>query len=97
MLSKKDSRARWRELRDLINAWDPIGLIEVGCPPDEYECVVGPIMRILEQGAPTVHITEYVLKEFPDHFGVPVPELSAASFATRASYWFSARQAEEQP
>jgi hypothetical protein len=91
LLSKKDSRARWRELRDLVNAWDPIGLIELGSPPDEYDCVVESIMRLLEEGASTAQITEYVLKELPDHFGSPVLESSAKDFAMRASHWFSTR------
>ncbi len=46
-LSKEHSRKRWRELRDAVNEWDPVGLIELGAPVDEYECLVGPLMRML--------------------------------------------------
>ena len=35
-LSKETSRRRWREFRDAVNDWDPIGLIELGAPKDEF-------------------------------------------------------------
>jgi hypothetical protein len=50
-LTKEHSRERWNELRDLVIAWKPNGLIAIGSPRDEYDCLLGPLMRDLEQGA----------------------------------------------
>lgn len=94
MLSKAASRTRWRELRDLTNEWDPIGLIRLGAPQDEYECVLGALIRLLERQATVQEVTGYLVKEFADHFGSPIEESSAVDFATRASSWYSARWAE---
>ncbi len=48
MITKEQSRARWRELRDLVNDWDPVDLISVGAAEDEYECVVGYQQQLCE-------------------------------------------------
>jgi hypothetical protein len=33
------------ELRSLLNQWDPIGICDelLGFPPDEYDCLIGPL------------------------------------------------------
>ena len=73
-LSKETSRRRWREFRDAVNDWDPIGLIELGAPKDEYECLVGPLMRMLENENSRTEIGSYLKQHIPDHFGVSLPE-----------------------
>lgn len=85
MLTKDQSRQRLRELRDLVNAWDPIGLIAAGAPEDEYECLVGPVLRLLEQGVSQEVIGSYVAGECRDHFGAPIAESSAREFAARVT------------
>lgn len=37
-------------MTDLVNAWDPVGLIEAGAPRDEYDDVVNFLLRSLEAG-----------------------------------------------
>jgi hypothetical protein len=93
-LDKRQSRARWRELRDLINAWDPIGLIAAGAPADEYDCVVGPTIGLLEQRTSPERIATFLLRNFEDHFGARVQQSDAADFAARAFRWYSARSSE---
>jgi hypothetical protein len=88
-LSKQESRTRWKELRDLVNSWDPIGLIDVGCPEDEYDCVVGPLMRRLEEDESTSKITKYLETEFRDHFGCEARDVF--EFVARAKKWYSER------
>lgn len=73
-LSKENSRRRWRELRDAVNDWDPIGLIELGAPKDEYECLVGHLIRMLENENSPTEIGNYLKQHIPDHFGVSLPE-----------------------
>jgi hypothetical protein len=88
-LEKQQLRQRWSELRALINEWDPIGLIEAGAPPDEYECVSGPLLRRLEERAGTVAIAEYLSAELADHFGVPISD--APVFAAKVVSWYEKR------
>jgi hypothetical protein len=90
-VNKEQSRQRWRELRDLVNTWDPIGLIAIGAPQDEYECVVAPVLRLLEQGASQEAIVSYLAGECSDHFGAPIAESSAREFAARAKTWYQLR------
>lgn len=87
-LSKDQSRKRWRELRDAVNDWDPVGLIEIGAPEDEYECLVGPLMRMLEAGCSREEIADYLNQHVPDHFGASKIE-GAERFAEGKVSWFS--------
>jgi hypothetical protein len=93
MLSKARISARGTELRDLINDRDPIGLIRGGAPLDEYECLVGPLMGLLERHASPEEIAAYLAKEFSEHFGSPIAESSALDFAIILCQWYSARWA----
>lgn len=86
-LSKENSRRRWRELRDAVNDWDPIGLIELGAPKDEYECLVGPLMRMLENENSPTEIGNYLKQHIPDHFGVSLPE-GIQGFTEEIFKWF---------
>lgn len=40
------------ELRYLLNRWDPIGVYdeEADYPPDEYDCMIGPLLGRLARG-----------------------------------------------
>ena len=44
-VDERERKAAIRYLRDLLNEWDPIG----GChvPPDEYDCLIGPLLSKL--------------------------------------------------
>ena len=52
-LEKEESRSRWRQLRDLWNEFDPIGVYidDTSFDLDEYSNYCGPCMRLLEQDA----------------------------------------------
>jgi hypothetical protein len=89
MLTKQESRDRWRELRGLVNEWDPIGLISAGAPQDEYECVVGPVLRMLETAETPEAISEYLENELAEHFGMP--GIAASEFAIQAHQWYRER------
>jgi hypothetical protein len=58
-----------------------------GAPEDEYECLVGPLMRMLENDISPVEIASYLSRHIPDHFGVSPPE-GAQDFAEVISKWF---------
>lgn len=88
---REDQRQMLRrssELRDLLNEWDPIGVIQAGGPTDEYECLVSPVMRLLGQDAAPAQLVAYLREEFADHFGMVTPPAGLLEFATAAKAWF---------
>jgi len=88
-LPASELKRRFAELRELVNHWDPIGLIRAGCPPDEYDCMVGPLLRLLEQGESHSSIATYLEADFRDHFGAPAS--GVMEFASQASEWYGTR------
>lgn len=64
-------------LRELLNAWDPIGVIEHGAPYDEYDCLIAPILDQLERSAEPPELAAFLRIELEDHFGLD-PEHHAA-------------------
>jgi hypothetical protein len=83
-------KRRFAELRDLVNEWDPIGLINTGAPEDEYDCLVGPILRRLEAETSVHEIAAFLDHEMVEHFGVSGVTGSLA-FAVKAQAWYIER------
>ena len=66
-LGKHELKQRAQELRALLNEWDPIGL-GPGGPEDEYDCLVWPIMRRLDDNLPAAELTAFLETELEEHF-----------------------------
>ena len=90
-LDKEGSGRRWIELRTQVNAWDPLGLIGMGAPLDEYDCLLGPVMRMLESGDAPTKIAVYLDHEFVEHFGDAPRDFGSSGFAAQARRWFDER------
>jgi len=89
-LTCQELRTRWRELQNLALEWDPIGVADIPECRDEYdECVVGPLLRMLEQGATAEQVSAFLQTELPNHFGIePKPSRDDALVA-KAWAWFN--------
>jgi hypothetical protein len=88
-LSKEQSRKRSGELRDLLCDWDPIGVMDdPEWPRDEYDCMVGSVLRLLEGGASETAIADYLRKEIAEHFGLSPEHYDFAVVAHRVRSWF---------
>ncbi|WP_205347024.1 hypothetical protein [Pseudonocardia broussonetiae] len=57
-------------LRGILNAWDPIGVVEDGEPPDEYDCLIAPVLDRLANGEGAGEIAAFLRAELADHFGL---------------------------
>jgi hypothetical protein len=86
-LEKQALRQRGRELRALLNEWDPIGVGPDG-PKDEYDCLLWSVMRQLEADASPEKLTSFLAAELEEHFGHSGGAEGIASFVTRARAWF---------
>jgi hypothetical protein len=87
-LSKSEMRQRGRELRALLNEWNPIGIPTVPAGDDEYDCLLWPLIRMLEQDSAVDAVAAFLTKELRDHFGLDHSTQSSVEFARRAKTWF---------
>jgi hypothetical protein len=86
-LDKARMRERGRQLRALLNEWDPIGVGPDG-PKEEYDCLLWPVMRKLEDGAPEEQLVTFLVSELEGHFGLTGDASNVEAFASRARKWF---------
>jgi hypothetical protein len=86
-LSKQESRERFAQLNALLFEWDPIGVGPDG-PTDEYECLAGPLMRLLESRATQPQIVAYLKNELDEHFGLDANNYDIEAVAARVRAWF---------
>ncbi|MFJ3666788.1 hypothetical protein ACIPSE_10080 [Streptomyces sp. NPDC090106] len=80
-------------LRRLLNEWDPIGVGDE--VPDEYDCMLTPLLERLRRGAPEAEIADFLCRELGDHFGLdPVLSRPEAMAARVIAWWHTAKEAE---
>ena len=94
-LTKREVRERVRELNALMADWDPTGVIaDSHAPRDEYECLVGPLLTLLQSGAGEPAIRRYLSKQLVEHFGVPANDKDVAAVAARVHRWFESMKGD---
>ena len=86
-LSKREMSERSSQLNALLYEWDPIGVGPDG-PRDEYACLVGPLLTMLQSGATQGEIASYLETELVEHFGLELNRDSIAAAASRVRAWF---------
>ncbi len=70
-MPKRGQVDRWRELRDLLFEWDPLGVADVRAHAhDEYDCVIDPLTNLLRRDATQEEIVAFLNEMLSDHFGV---------------------------
>jgi hypothetical protein len=74
-------------LRCLLNEWNPIGF---PLPPDEYDCLIGPLLSKLRTRAGRSQISEFLSGELEGHFGLDADGLDADGMAGRLIAWWAA-------
>ena len=88
-LSKREIRERSAQLRALICEWDPIGVMsEPAAPGDEYDCLVGPLLTLVQSEASTEEITHYLRTEIVEHFGLSGEGYDFPAVAECVRRWF---------
>ena len=88
-LSKRELRERLTQLRGLMCEWDPIGVMDdPEWPRDEYDCLVGPLLTLLDSGASKEEIARYLRQEIDEHFGLTADNYDFTAVADRVRRWF---------
>jgi hypothetical protein len=75
-------------LTELVNDWDPVGLIACGAPIDEYSFLTGQILSALYKGADVNELTTLVENEVADHFGYFLKSIEAKNECARIVNWY---------
>jgi hypothetical protein len=87
------ARRAQRELRDLLNEWDPIGVFDPddeddgSGPVDEYDCIRDPLISHLLRGDTRYEIAGFLRDELTDHFGLE-PWLVTTNVIDRIFDWW---------
>lgn len=84
------ARKAQRELRDLLNQWDPIGVAgdaDGGSIANEYDCLRDSLISRLLSGADRGTIVEFLREELTDHFGM-APSLVTDELVDRVMAWW---------
>src|SRR5262245_59551130 len=87
-LSKRESRQRSAELNALLCEWDPIGVMSAGAPRDEYHCLIGPLLTLLQSGATRAELASYLRKQIVDHFGLSPEHHDFQAAGEKVRNWF---------
>src|SRR3989441_8917253 len=87
-LSKREIRERCSQLNDLLCEWDPIGVMSAGAPRDEYYCLIGPLLTLLQSGGTATDIQSCLRKEMVGHFGLSPEYYDFLAVAKRLRAWF---------
>jgi hypothetical protein len=73
-ISRKETYSQtYERVKVLVNEFDPCGLIALGAPDDEYDCLTNEIIHLLNESTTVQKIKDIVIKEIQEHFGVRIP------------------------
>lgn len=65
---------RFEHVKKVIDDWDPMHLLEVGAPPDEYESEVEEIVKVLQETIDVNKLAEEIQQIFARYFK-PLPNV----------------------
>jgi hypothetical protein len=94
--NKHRTRESQRQLRELLMAWDLIGVAGVAEAADEYDCMLSPLLHQLHEGLSVDEIRDWLVAEVEGHFGARADPVRERQLAVRVSAWWR-RRATESP
>jgi hypothetical protein len=83
---KTELRAKQRELRALLNEWDPLGVADIA-PSEEYDCLLG-VIGELRRGMSEPQLAGHLDVQLRHHFGVEPNQRNVRAFARRVFEWY---------
>ena len=82
------------EIRQLLNEWDFIGVYDPDTNFDEYDCMIGPLLEMLADGATSANIEQFLDAEITGHFGMSPGQVETGAIAARLTAWWQATEHE---
>lgn len=90
---KKGIADEQKELKQLLNEWDPIGVLPFeGGPKDEYDCFSDPIISLLHKGKNKKEIIAFLNKHLKEHVGLDPKYSKPEEFADKIMHWWNKKQ-----
>lgn len=90
-VSERDGKEQMREVRALLMKWDAIGVADAPEAADEYDCMIGPLVRHLRDGADAALLRDWIARERVDHFGLSVDMGADRALADALLRWWHDR------
>lgn len=85
---KRDGKQQMSEVRSLLMEWDLLGVADVPWCADEYDCMIGPLLRHLHDGGDAATLHDWITREVVDHFGLtPNAGANKELAETLVSWW----------
>lgn len=84
---KKDKKAQYQELIDLLNEWDPLN-VSSETVKDEYDCFLGPILNTLQKNPSKEELVDVINKHLEEHVGVEAKNYDTEKFANKVLTWW---------
>lgn len=85
-------RTELRALNDLLNDWDPIGVVDDqrrdGVPLSEYESYVPGILGLLQRGARDDQIAQHLFELATQQMGLTTTKKAQLQSARKICAWF---------
>ena len=66
---KQKVKADFATLTGFVNSFDPCGLISLGAPPDEYDCLTQQLLSSIYHNKTRQEMKALILHEIEHHFG----------------------------
>lgn len=76
---------KFKDLQKLLNKWN---LLRVPVPPDEYDCLINPLLSMLHRKSSKQEIIKFIEKEMRNHFGVELETKELEKFAESLINWY---------
>jgi hypothetical protein len=80
---KQNYKANFSIMQELVNKFDPCGLIEGGAPIDEYDCLTEKILIAVQHKKESKEIGDLIIFEIEHHFGTPDLKVLAEPYKTQ--------------
>jgi hypothetical protein len=78
----------FKNIRQLMNWWDPVGLINSGAPEDEYDDVTEQILLEINKGTKQKDLAVFICSIFENDFNFEISAEDANIFSARLFSWF---------
>jgi hypothetical protein len=89
---REGMRGAQRQVRRLLMEWDPIGVSGISEAVDEYDCMIGPLLHRLSEGADTRSLAGWISRERSSHFGLGPDGTRDMQLAERLTAWWKERR-----
>jgi hypothetical protein len=97
MNENKIEKLQWQQdfnsLSNLVNEWDPVGLVSDGSPIDEYDCLTNSFLSLLYKQKSEEELITFLSNELKTHFGYEISSenFELQGFVHRSTTWFGIR------